>query len=310
MASFRQLFSHQFSLEDPYYKETVLKVLGTMFHEDTRDGDITTEVLDLTSDVAKAVIYSKSHGIVAGIEEVSFFITNSSFQISFETFTFDGQVVQPGQKIFSFRGKAGDILKLERSVLNFLQRLSGIATFARQFTECVRSGVIITPTRKTLWGVLDKKACSLGGCGSHRINLGEAILVKDTHRTLMNDDIEKIMRRAALNGPQGKFFEIEVENEKDALTALKTFQVLSSPSEIFSQWPFGIMLDNMSPSHIKTIVTIRHDLGLEDKVFLEASGGITLQNIQQYAMSGVDVISIGALTHSAIALDFSLKIEM
>ena len=181
------------------------------------------------------------------------------------------------------KGKIKDILKLERTILNILQRMSGIATTTNNIiNKNKKSQALIVPTRKTQWGLLDKRAVSLGGGGTHRLGLYDWILIKDNHIKISNFKFQI-----------SNFFEIEVKNEKELKLALTTK-------------PDAIMLDNFSAKKIKQILK-KYQKKLQ-KTIIEASGGINEKNISKYYNSNVDIISLGSLTHSVKSLDISLKI--
>lgn len=313
------LKTHKFvsglSLSGKSYREAVLRHLSDLFLEDfNENGDLTTQAVLSKSQKIKAVLISKQAGILAGMSEILFFLKNGRTflpggklfdNINVSRSLSDGSAISKGAVLCVLDGKASHILKLERTLLNFLQHMSGVATMAHHFTEqCKNYPVLVCPTRKTPWGLLDKKACLLGGAGTHRLNLSDAVLVKDTHLDLLQHDfdaLEKLLRDA----PRlGRFVEIEVESSADAKKAFQTLQNLQKIRDI----PCFIMLDNMNPRRIEKIIGEFKRLPRKTPIYFEASGGITLQNIKQYAKTGVDVLSAGAMTHSAPALDISLKI--
>jgi nicotinate-nucleotide pyrophosphorylase (carboxylating) len=195
-------------------------------------------------------------------------------------------------------GSARGILQAERLVLNFLGRMSGIATLTR---ECVRraatvSRVKIACTRKTTPGfrLAEKRAVFLGGGDPHRFNLSGAVLIKDNHIRLLG--LEECLRRARGRASFTKKIEVEVEGLEDMAKAAELGVEI-------------IMFDNMQPGEIERGVEILKEMGLRDRVILEASGGITLENLEAYASTGVDVISMGALTRDAPWMDLSLDME-
>ena len=193
----------------------------------------------------------------------------------------DGEVVKPGDKIYTFKGDLREVLKLERLILNILQRMSGIATATK--TLSTGHHVLVAATRKTPWGLLDKKAVVVGGGGSHRLGLYDWILIKDNH-----------LRITGFNFKRPKnFWEIEVDQENDLAKAL-------------ALRPDAIMFDNFSPEKIKKMINqVRKKY---PKIIFEASGMINEKTIKSYAKTGVDVVSVGAITHSVKALDLSLHI--
>jgi nicotinate-nucleotide pyrophosphorylase (carboxylating) len=214
-----------------------------------------------------------------------------------EVLTKDGDTVQAGDIVATVTGSVISILKAERVALNFLQRLSGIASLTTQYVAAT-SGLTakIMDTRKTTPGLrlLEKYAVGTGGGHNHRLHLGDAVLIKDNHIAALRAlgmSLKDIVAKARQNVPAGVTVEVEVTNTQEALDAA------AAGADI-------IMLDNMSPKEMRQVVNL-----IAGQAKIEASGGITLANVHQVAMTGVDIISIGALTHSAKALDISLELE-
>lgn len=306
------------------YQDSVLQHFYNSLKDDEGiEGDITTQSLEIGSCIISAQIKAKENGMVAGLEELKFFMNYRNKKIIKKTgiihvsfYKKDGDSVRKNETIALLKGKAQDILSLERTFLNFIQRMSGIATLTATYVKKVPSNILIVPTRKTLWGVLDKKACMVAGGGTHRLGLYDAVLIKDTHLKILKNDFDSIFQRlkdyfahAKIIPP--KFFEIEVESPAQALKAIqfyKLFHENSKNHEVLRTVPFLLMFDNMKPRMIsQTIALLKKDFK-NVQLFFEASGGITLKNIQEYAKTGVHILSIGALTHSVKALDFSLKV--
>ena len=209
----------------------------------------------------------------------------------------DGAKVQPRDIVATISGKVVSILKAERTALNFLQRLSGIASqTAQHIAETRRFIVNITDTRKTTPGLrlLEKYAVRMGGGQNHRMHLGDGILIKDTHLAALRAlgmSLKDIVAKAKQNAPKGLKVEVEVRTTQEALDAVE------AGADI-------IMLDNMSPDEMRRIVSL-----IPSQVKIEASGGITLANVRAVAETGINLISVGALTHSSKALDISLELE-
>lgn len=274
-------------------------------------GDITSKLLGLGEKRIRARIVAKSSGILAGVQEISFFLGKIHSPIGKIQCTFlkkDGASVHKGHTIAIFHGKAADIFALERTMLNLLQRMSGIATFTAKFVQKVPSSVLVTPTRKTFWGLFDKRACCVGGAGTHRLHLSDAVLIKDTHLDTLQSDFRQILQkifRAGIQKKRARFIEIELEKPKDALEVARLYHQLYKKQKKTSLF---IMLDNMKPERIATVIKKIRDTYSALPIFFEASGGINLKNIQSYSKTGAHILSIGALTHSAPALDFSLKV--
>jgi len=277
--------------------EQIDSIIDLALAEDIGHGDITSEGLIPPELEGKASILAKAEGIIAGgeIARRVFLRVDSSLKI--ELLIKDGARVQPGDIVATVSGKVTSILKAERTALNFLQRLSGIASqTARYIAEIQGLEVKISDTRKTTPGLrlLEKYAVRTGGGQNHRLHLGDGILIKDNHLTALRAlgmTIKDIVAKAKQNAPQGSTVEVEVSTTGEALEAAE------AGADI-------LMLDNMSPEEMRRMVD-----SIPSQVKTEASGGITLDNVRAAAMAGVDVISIGALTHSVKALDISLELE-
>ena len=265
--------------------------------EDLGLGDITTEAVIPEGVRIEAEILAKASGILAGVSEASCVFMMLDCKV--KALKKDGEYVRRGEKILQLTGEASSILRGERVALNLLMRMSGIATLTSQFVEValkVNPRVKIACTRKTAPGLrfLDKKAVQLGGGDTHRLRLDDAILIKDNHLRIVGS-VEKAVRRAKRNASFTKKIEVEVSNLADAVMAIK------AGADI-------IMLDNLSPKEVRKIVQALRAEKLRDRVTVEASGGINLDNVAEYAGTGADVLSVGALTHSAKALDMSLEV--
>ena len=271
--------------------------------EDIGSGDITTELLIPKNKVIKAVIILKEKAVVAGLEIAQRVFRAIDKNIQFKVTSADGSQEKPGKIIAKIQGQAGSILSGERTALNFLSHLSGVATVTRSFVDEVKPyKAKIMDTRKTTPGLreLEKYAVALGGGYNHRMGLWDAVLVKDNHIAVLKAgargiNIKDIARLVKEKKPKGMKTDIEVRN-------LKEFQeVLEIPPDI-------IMLDNMDISQIKKAVAMRDAQPSRKNVKIEVSGGVRLSNIKAIARAGVDMISIGALTHSAKAVDMSLEV--
>ena len=217
--------------------------------------------------------------------------------ISFSIALKDGTAVKPGDKIAVVSGKVSSVLNAERTALNFMQRLSGIASLAAQYAaEIEDMETYIADTRKTTPGLrrLEKHAVTMGGARNHRFHLSDGILIKDNHLAALRAtgmNLKDIVAKAKKNAPRGLKIEVEVDSAQEAMEAAE------AGADI-------IMLDNMSPKEMRQVMK-----SLKGKVKIEASGGINLANVRQAALTGVDFISIGALTHSPKALDISLEFD-
>lgn len=270
-----------------------IKEIESFIEEDLGYDDVScTIVPDRPSE---AVIFTKEDCIVAGIDEaVSIFYY---FGIQSETDFKDGDQLKKGDIIFRLEGGSVSILRAERISLNFLGHLSGIATLTKKCTDIVKKhseNTRVACTRKTTPGIrkFEKLAVAAGGGDTHRFNLSDSVMIKDNHIKLMGME-------AAVKASQKTSFtrkiEVEVESAQDALLAA------GLGADI-------IMLDNMQPEAVKETLKILEEEGLRNSVIIEASGGISLENLEDYAKTGVDVISMGSLIHKSRWIDVSLEI--
>jgi nicotinate-nucleotide pyrophosphorylase (carboxylating) len=226
----------------------------------------------------------------------------------------DGERVAPGDIVLRLEGHESKLLALERVGLNLLQRMSGIATSSDCAARRVRntgSKTHIAGTRKTPWGLLDKRALHVAGVGTHRLGLGDAILVKNNHLALLapaeQEAAEQAIAKAWAWRCQSASIEVEVRTERGAIAAAEIFRRVQD--DLAEDYPCVLMLDNMTAREAGRLVGRLREEGLWDSVLVEASGGISESNLEEYAATGVDVISIGALTHSVRALDVSQRIS-
>ena len=267
--------------------------LKRFLDEDVGNGDITSKLLEKKNIVAK--IITREETIVAGTKYAKeiFALKKSKTKI----YKKDGKVAKANQTILEIKGNAGDILTCERTALNLLSRMCGIATQTNNLKKQIKSvgsKSKIFATRKTVPGLrfFDKEAVKIGGGEKHRMTLNEMIMIKDNHLAV-EKSIEDILRKAKKT--RGKI-EIEVETEKDAILCARMGANI-------------IMLDNFSPEKIKKTVKKITELGLRNKVVLEASGRINSKNITRYAKTNVDMISVGSITNSVNGIDLSLEIS-
>ena len=272
-------------------------IIDAALAEDTPRGDITSEAVLPQGLYAKASLLVKQAGVLAGAGVAGRVFTKVDPSLEITTYIEDGSKINMGDVIAVITGSAASILKAERTALNFIQHLSGIATMtAKYVAETQDLKAKIYDTRKTTPGlrVLEKYAVRMGGGTNHRLHLGDGILIKDNHITALRATgmtLKDIVTRAKKQAPEGMTVEVEVTTTQEAMEAAK------AGADI-------IMLDNMDATEMKQAVKL-----INHHTKLEASGGITLENVHQVAMTGVDIISIGALTHSVPALDISLEME-
>ncbi|MEM0096019.1 MAG: carboxylating nicotinate-nucleotide diphosphorylase [Candidatus Bathyarchaeia archaeon] len=278
-------------------KKVLEKKLLQMLAEDLGQGDITTSLLAPDGCTVEADIIAKEAGVIAGIEEATVLL--ESLGLRFEAYVKDGDEIKPKQVLIRVCGDARTILSAERTILNIMSRMSGIATATRKLVEKIQKAGYKTKvacTRKTAPGLLyfDKKAVAIGGGDTHRFHLDDMILIKDNHIAIAGS-VEKAVRTAREKASFSKKIEVEAAKVEDVLRAAEVGVDM-------------VMLDNFSPKQVEEAVKLLKKAGYYGKVLLEASGGITAENILEYASKGVDIISLGEITHSVKALDISLEI--
>lgn len=301
------------TLEHPEYREAVGTFLDVLVRTDIAPEDLTASSLGMEDRRASAAILAREGGVVAGLEEFAFLLRAHGAEVALEKR--DGDAVRPGDVLARAEGSQMKLLSLERVGLNLLQRMSGIATMSRCLQERAtrRSAATrIVGTRKTPWGLLDKRALHLGNGGTHRLSLGDAIVIKNNHLALLadreEDAVPVAIERAWNFRQRSAFIEVEVRSEAAARAAAQTFRRLQDKAE-GEAYPCLLMLDNMAPGEISAILGMLRLEDLWDSTLIEASGGISEKNMEAYADCGVDAISIGALTHSTRALDICQRIS-
>lgn len=268
----------------------LLTELERFIEEDTGYNDVSNNIVPDCK--AQAEVIAKEDGVVAGIAEATQVF--EYFDVLATTDLTDGSAIKKNEVLLTLDGGARSILRAERLALNFLGRMSGIATLTRKYIERA-GGVRIAGTRKTTPGfrMFEKKAIIAGGGDPHRFNLSDAVMIKDNHIAALG--LENAVKAAKKMASFTQKIEVEVENLDDAVLAAELGVDI-------------IMFDNMTVDKIKESINALTEKGLRNGIVLEASGGISLENIAGYARSGVDVISTGALTHSSRWLDISLRI--
>ncbi len=288
-------------------KKRVDAIIRFALKEDIWTGDITSEAILNRFLVADGVIVAREKGVVCGMQIIERVFAAVDCSLKFRPQVKDGDRIEAGQEIAFTEGDAHSILKAERTALNFLGFLSGVATRTSEMVEAVRgTDVKIYDTRKTipLHRYLEKYAVTMGGGYNHRKGLWDMVLIKDNHLRALGMQIgtadsglvaSEAVKRARGAVQKNVKVEIEVENLTECAGALE-------------EKPDVIMLDNMRPGTVKEAVAIRKEKGLENTVLFEVSGGINMLNIREYAETGVDIISVGALTSSIKPVDFSLEI--
>ena len=273
------------------------QVVDSALAEDLGSGDVTTEALIPASQKGKAYVVAKGKGVLAGMGVATMVFHRVDSALVVKELVADGSSVHPGDRLAAIEGKVASILRAERTALNFMQRLSGIATETAKYVKAVSgTKALITDTRKTAPGLraLEKYAVRVGGGRNHRQNLGDGVLIKDNHLVALRSRgvrLGEVIKKARQHAPRTLKIEVEVEAVEQAQEAL------SAGADI-------IMLDNMNLEDMRRVVKLA-----QGRAVIEASGGITLDSVRAVADTGVDLISVGALTHSAKALDISLELE-
>lgn len=265
-------------------------------------GDRTSDALIPPDQPGRAVVVARSTGILAGSPLIGIVCHAVDPKIACDSLIVDGNPLERGSRIATLSGPLRSILIAERTVLNFLQRLSGIATLTERHVKAVSgTKALVLDTRKTTpgWRLLEKYAVRAGGGCNHRIGLYDGILIKDNHIAGLGDQAMAVARAVELARSHPGNEGLPVEIEVDTLDQLR--QVLPTHPDI-------VLLDNMTLSHLCDAVVLRDSLSPTTK--LEASGGVNLDTIRGIAETGVDRISVGALTHSAMALDIALDYEV
>ena len=275
----------------------IKNLISRSIQEDISHGDITTDSLIPPEHHGEAVVIVKDKGTLAGITIAMEVFLQIDPAINYNILVNDGGHVKEGDTVAELNGKTKSLLKGERLALNFLQRASGIATETAEYVKTIEgTGARIVDTRKTTPGLreIEKYAVKLGGGFSHRFNLSDGILIKDNHISSLRPSmtIRDIISRAKANSPHTLTIEIEVENYEEA-------------KEAFDGNADIILLDNMTPEDMNRVVKL-----VNGKCLLEASGGIKLDTVRAVAESGVDLISVGSITHSVKSLDISLDFKL
>lgn len=274
--------------------EGVSSLIDAALAEDIGAGDVTSEYFIPEDRLARGWIVAREAGILAGVEVAREVFRRVGASLKVTVVKQDGDRLQPGDRVMEINGSARGILTAERTALNFLQRLSGVASLTGKFVEAVaETGARILDTRKTTpgWRVLEKAAVVAGGGKNHRMGLFDRAMVKDNHLSALGGvtELQGAIFRLKEEKP-----EVELELEADTLDQVRLFLGLKGIDHI--------LLDNMSLEELREAVSLRREGGPK----LEASGGVNLGTVRGIAETGVDFISVGALTHSARALDLAM----
>jgi nicotinate-nucleotide pyrophosphorylase (carboxylating) len=278
-------------------KKVLEKKFLDFVKDDVGQGDLTTLIAVPYGTIVEAKIFAKENGMIAGIEETLMFL--ESFGLQASPLLGDGSTVKPKEVILRVHGDARTLLSIERTMLNLLSRMSGIATATSSLVKKTKQAgyrTRVACTRKVAPGLsyFDKKAVMIGGGDTHRLHLDDMILIKDNHLAII-EDIKTAVKRARKAVSFSKKIEVEVSTIEEALEAVETGADI-------------VMLDNFTPKQVKNTMELMMKKGLRNTALVESSGGITEQNILEFAAAGVDIISLGEITDSAKALDISLEI--
>ena len=266
--------------------------------EDASNGDVTTSALIPPHIEGRASFAVRGPGVLAGVDVALAVCRRVDPKLVVVAKLLDGDRVEGGETVATVSGSMASILMAERTALNFIQRMSGIATMTARFVDAVKgTDAVIVDTRKTAPGLrtLDKYAVTMGGGRNHRMNLADGVLIKDNHIAALQKEgftLAQIIKRAKSKAPHTVRVEVEVESIAEARVAAE------AGADI-------IMLDNMTPAQMREAVKL-----VKGKCIVEASGGVRLETVRQIAETGVDLISVGALTHSVEALDIGLDYEV
>jgi nicotinate-nucleotide pyrophosphorylase (carboxylating) len=284
--------SRTVSAESP---EAIAAIVRRALDEDLGDGDVTTECTVSARARLRGEFLAKQNGVIAGLDVARLTFASLDEHLAFTAHAAEGEPVARGQVVATVEGLGRALLSGERTALNLLQRMSGIASLTRQFVEAVRgTRAVILDTRKTAPGLraLDKWAVRLGGGQNHRFGLYDMVLIKDNHIAAVGGSIAEAVQRVRAGDGRQRPIEVEVTNADQLRQALALAPRVDR-----------ILLDNMSLDDMRQAVQVANG-----RVPLEASGNVSLENVAQVAATGVDYISIGALTHSVRALDVSLEL--
>ena len=278
-------------------RHQIERVVDLALEEDAPFGDLTSQAFVPAGALATADLVAREPGVLAGAEVFAVAMTRRDFAVKVTNAIADGATFQAGDVLASVSGPARSVLQAERVALNFLQRMCGIATLTARYVAAVEgTGVRVVDTRKTTPGLraLERHAVVCGGGHNHRFSLSDAVMAKDNHLALVDPDgITRAIREASASLPHTTHIEVEVDRRDQIEPVLASGQVDT------------IMLDNFDLDELRTGVEM-----VAGRAIVEASGGITLDTIADIAATGVDVISVGALTHSVSALDLALDVRV
>ncbi|MEO6526857.1 MAG: carboxylating nicotinate-nucleotide diphosphorylase [Gemmatimonadaceae bacterium] len=281
-------------LRFPYHHDELRNLVRSALDEDEAFNDLTTIATVVSDRHARGRLVSRAPGVLCGVAIAVEAFRQLDPKVTIRVDLEDGARLSPGSSVLYLSGHARALLGAERVALNYMQRLSGIATLTAKYVEAVKgTKAKILDTRKTTPGLrlLEKYAVRAGGGTNHRLNLSAAVLIKDNHLAAVDGDVALAVRRARDLAPAGTKVEVECESIEQVRAACE------ASADI-------VMFDNMTPGQMRTCVTL-----VATRAITEASGGVNLESVREIAEAGVDWISVGALTHSAPALDLALDFE-
>lgn len=297
----------ELEIKNKNYRDFIIGFFNYFLDLDLEAGDASQFPPQIYQTETSAIIKAKESGIIAGLDEIGIIL--ESKKILFESYFRNGDTVNSGDVMLRISGKASTLLALERTILNVLQRLCGIATITAKYSDKIKSeSCFVVGTRKTLWSKLDKRAVQCGGGLTHRLNLADAAMLKENHLSALKKSNHKSpilegIREIIANQPNLRFIEVEVTSEEEFWQIVKIYNALETRT--FKV----IMFDHFTPENISKLIADLKQKGYYDNILFEASGNITLETISDYADCGVDVISSGALTHSVTGLDLTMLID-
>lgn len=303
---------HLLSMDNPAYKQQFERFIIESVVSDVSGSDRTTDSIFSADKEAVAQVFAREACVIAGVEEA--FHLYRHFGIGAEQLKSDGSEVREGEQIFKLRGPIRSLLYVERMALELIRRMSGIATTTNKLVKTIQDAgcdMMVAATRKTYWGLLDKKAVALGGGLTHRLNLNDAVLIKDNHLAELKKQgsihpIRDALERSLDFVNVSAFIEIEVTSREEAVEAGE--MMLNIRKRVGPDYPLVIMLDNFSPEQIRATLKVLQRRNLLDNVLIEASGGVNDKNIIEYARTGVDMASFGHITCSPKMVDIKQRI--
>ncbi len=275
------------------------ELVERFLEEDIGFGDITTLSVVPETTRGRGRLIAKAPLVIAGLDVARAAFEVVDARVQWQSDVQDGMAVEPGSRLAALEGPGRALLTAERVALNLLQRLSGVATLTRRYVEAVQhTPARVIDTRKTTPGLraLEKYAVRVGGGHNHRFGLADGVLIKDNHIAIVGG-LEKAIAAVRANVSHLQKIEVEVDR-------------IDQIPEALQAGADAILLDNMTPEQTREAVALVRSKSGSERILLESSGGVTLQTVRQYAEAGVDLISSGALTHSAPAVDISLEIDM